>query len=147
MNMESKPSARRFSPSKTGHATPLGHLERAVMSVVWANPDPTTVGEVHAALPTEPKVAYTTVKTTLERLASKGILIQEKSGKAYLYRAALNEEELERRIVTETLDKLVQQFPAAVASFFVQPSPDITQEKLDLLRDAIVRKRGEDGDG
>ena len=117
------------------------------MSVVWSTPDPNTVGEVHAALPTEPKIAYTTVKTTLERLASKGILIQEKAGKAYLYQAALGEEELERRIVTETLDKLVEQFPQAVASFFVQPSPDIDQEKLELLRDAIARKRGEDADG
>ena len=117
------------------------------MLVVWSNPDPITVSDVHAALPSEPKVAYTTVKTTLERLASKGILIQERAGKAYHYRAALGEEELERRIVTETLDKLVEQFPHAVASFFVLPSPDIDQEKLDLLRDAINRHRGEKPDG
>jgi predicted transcriptional regulator len=116
------------------------------MVAVWSKPDPITVAEVHAALPPEPKIAYTTVKTTMERLASKGILNQEKAGKAYLYRASFTEGELERRIVTETLDKLIEQFPQAVASFFVQPSPDITEEKLDLLRDAIDRQGGEPHD-
>lgn len=116
------------------------------MSVVWSSPDPITVGDVHAALPPDPKVAYTTVKTTMERLATKAILVQERAGKAYLYRAALSEEELERRIVTETLDKLIEQFPQAVASFFVRPDPDLNDEKLDLLRDAIARRREENTD-
>ena len=145
MDMDSERSIRRFTPTKTGCATPLGQLESAVMAVVWIATDPITVGEVHAALPPQPKIAYTTVKTTLERLAAKGILAQMREGKAYLYRALLNEEELERRIVAETLDKLIEQFPEAVASFFVRPDPKITEEKLELLRDAVERKREKPG--
>ena len=130
---------RRFTPGKTGDASPLGHLETAVMEVVWSLTAPAPVGDVHDALAGEHQVAYNTIKTTMERLAEKGILSRVKEGKAYLYTAAVSREDLERRIVTATLDRLVQQFPRAVASFFVQPSADLTDEKLALLQDAIER--------
>jgi predicted transcriptional regulator len=130
---------RRFTPGKTGDASPLGHLETAVMEVVWSRATPTPVGEVHDALAGDGQVAYNTIKTTMERLAEKGILSREKEGKAYLYTAAVSREDLERRIVSATLDRLVKQFPQAVASFFVQPSAGVSDEKLALLQDAIER--------
>ena len=141
--LQSDRATRRFIPRKTGDASPLGHLESAVMEVVWATVQPTPVGEVHAALAGEPSVAYNTVKTTMERLAEKGILARVKNGRAYLYRAAVTREELERRIVANALDRLVEQFPQAVASFFVQPDAQVANEKLALLLEAIERRREE----
>jgi predicted transcriptional regulator len=133
---------RRFAPNRTGFASPLGQLERLVMVAVWQDDSrPLSVSDVHSVLPQDPPIAYTTVKTTMERLAEKGILVQEKAGKAYLYKAALTETDLERRIVAATLDNLVEQFPQAVASFFARPDPRMTDEKLDLLRDAVARRR------
>ena len=117
------------------------------MSVLWsAGSTALSVGEVHSALArTEEQraAAYTTVKTTMERLADKDILIQIRSGKAYQYRAALSEGELERRIVTAALDRLVAEFPQAVASFFVRPDPSVDEDRLALLRDAIERQRAD----
>jgi predicted transcriptional regulator len=81
----------------------------------------------------------------MERLAEKGILSRVKEGKAYLYSAVVSRKELERRIVAGALDRLVEQFPQAVASFFVQPDPQVTEEKLALLMEAIERRR-EPGD-
>jgi predicted transcriptional regulator len=135
------PARRRFTPRKTGEVSPLGQLETAVMEVLWRSPEPVSVGEVHAALPGEPSVAYNTVKTTMERLATKGILTRAKEGKAYVYRAALTREELERRIVTRALDRLIEQFPQAVASFFVDPNTRLSEEKLALLAEAVERSR------
>jgi predicted transcriptional regulator len=135
---------RRFAPRKTGDASPLGQLESAVMEGVWQRSHPVSVSEVHAALPMDPPVAYTTVKTTMERLAEKRILARTKQGKAYLYQAALSRPELERRIVTHALDRLVEQFPDAVASFFARPGPDLSEERLALLQDAIERRRKDD---
>jgi predicted transcriptional regulator len=130
---------RRFTPTKTGDAAPLGQLEQAVMSVMWASSTTAlSVSEVHSALSKTTEqhtVAYTTVKTTMERLADKGILVQIRSGKAYQYRAALTEEDLERRIVSSALDKLVADFPQAVASFFVRPDPSLSDDQLALLKE------------
>jgi predicted transcriptional regulator len=116
------------------------------MEVVWSRSEPVSVSDVHGALPAERRVAYTTVKTTLERLADKGILSRAREGKAYLYQAAVSREELERRIVADALDRLVEQFPQAVASFFVRPGSALPAEKLNLLMEAIERRR-EDPDG
>jgi predicted transcriptional regulator len=133
--------ARHFSPRKTGDASPLGQLESALMEVVWSRSEPVSVSEVHAALPAERPVAYTTVKTTLERLAGKGILLRAREGKAYLYQAAVSREELERRIVADALDRLVEQFPQAVASFFIRPDSPLSDRLLALLLEAVERHR------
>jgi predicted transcriptional regulator len=132
-------------PRKTGDASPLGELERAVMEVVWRHPEPVCVGTVHAALPAEAPVVYTTVKTTMERLADKGILHRARAGKAYLYRAVVTREELERRIVSRVLDRLVEAFPQAVASFFVRPDPQLSEAQLALLAEAVERRRQDGG--
>jgi predicted transcriptional regulator len=147
--MPSPNNERRFAPNRTGYLSPLGQLEQIVMAVLWRGDagEAMSVTDVHVALPQEPPVAYTTVKTTMERLADKGILEQEKSGKAYLYRTALTEEDLERRIVTATLDNLVERFPQAVASFFARPDPRLNETKLDLLREAIEQRRRREGGG
>ena len=139
-------SGRRFAPRKTGDATPLGQLESAVMEVIWSRPEPNTVGDVHSAFPQDQPVAYNTVKTTMERLAEKGILSRLKVGKAYVYEVAVSRDELERRIVAGALDRLVEQFPEAVASFFVRPDVNISEAKLSLLREAVERQR-RDSDG
>lgn len=111
------------------------------MDAVWNARAEVTVSDVHEALPRDRPVAYATVKTTMERLADKGILTRDKQCKAYLYAPAVTREELERRIVANALDKLVSQFPEAVASFFIRPDADVTEEKLALLMEAIDRKR------
>lgn len=134
-------SSRRFFPRKTGDASPLGQLESAVMDVVWASVGNVQVADVHTGMPSEMRGAYNTVKTTMERLVEKGILSRIKQGKAYHYQAAVTREELERRIVSSALDRLVDQFPHAVASFFSQPGHDLSEEKLALLLEAVERRR------
>ena len=140
MEIPSSP-ARRFSPRKTGDASPLGDLENAVMLVIWACPEEVSVSDVHDTFPQSSHIAYTTVKTTMERLVYKSILLCNRERKAYKYRAAVSQNELERRIVSETLDQLVEQFPYAVASFFVQPDSHVPEDRLALLKEAIQRRR------
>jgi predicted transcriptional regulator len=138
-------AARRFVPRKTGDASPLGQLESAVMETIWSLDRQVCVADVLEALPSEHAVAYNTVKTTMERLEEKNILGRVKQGKAYFYRADVSREELERRIVSHALDQLVEQFPQAVASFFVQPDAKLSEEKLALLQEAIERREAQDG--
>ena len=64
----------------------LGHLESAVLSVVAAAPEPQTVSQVQARLDGGP--AYTTVMSTLARLAEKGALRRTLDGRAYCYQLA-----------------------------------------------------------
>lgn len=113
------------------------------MRVVWAHAEPLTVADVHAALPEEARGAYTTTKTTMERLADKGILVQRRAVRPYHYEAAMSKEQLECRIVSTALDRLMERFPEAVASFFARPDSAPDEGRLALLREAIARRREE----
>ena len=78
----------------------MGELERAVLEVLWsAEPEEGwwTVRDVHAALAARPgrrDSAYTTVMTVLQRMAGKGLVEQQRDGRAYRYRAAGSREEM-----------------------------------------------------
>jgi predicted transcriptional regulator len=67
----------------------LGRLEARIMRAVWTGqvPEAFTVRDVRAHMP---ELAYTTVMTTLRRLADKGLLVADATiGKrAYDYRSA-----------------------------------------------------------
>jgi len=72
----------------------LGHLELAVMELLWARGE-SRVQEVVEAL--DRRLAYTTVMTTLDRLYKKGLLDRRKQDRAYVYSSPLTRVEWERR--------------------------------------------------
>lgn len=78
-----------MSPSTT--PKPLGELEAAIMTVLWAE-SPLVVRDVHARLRRRPALAYTTVMTVLDRLHAKGLVARVKEGKAFVYRPRISQE-------------------------------------------------------
>jgi predicted transcriptional regulator len=138
---QAKKLGHRFLPEKTGIGGPLGALEQGIMQALWVRTAPASVAEVHEALPL---TAYTTLKTTLERLTDKGILTRVRHGKAYLYQPVVTEEELERRIVALALERLVDRFPHAVAAFFAAPGDTLSEDTAARLQEAIARRREEE---
>ena len=91
------------------------------MGHIWLSGDAGCLGqEVQQALDRDRPVALTTVLTTLDRLFDKSILLREREGKAYRYRPALSEPQLQQRIVDGVLGGLIAQFPKAVAMYFAQ---------------------------
>ena len=115
----------------------LGPLEAEVMEAVWDSGD-TTVRDVHAKLSRRRGIAYTTVMTTMSRLAAKGLLIRDASGVAHRYRASVSREEYAKSTVHSVVDWLVNSFPEPAISYFV----DVVNEGddptvLDALRSKI----------
>ena len=80
------------SISKVGSMAQLGHLEAAVMDRLWSRDEPLSVREVLEDLRAERPLAYTTVMTVLDNLHRKGIVIRQKSGRAYVYRPSRSRE-------------------------------------------------------
>lgn len=48
--------------------------------------------------------AYTTIKTVMDRLTLKSILVRYKAGKKFFYRAAMNKEEMASEAIKKTAD-------------------------------------------
>src|SRR5680860_934845 len=69
----------------------LGPLEQDVMDVAWRLGD-ATVRDVHEELVRDRKIAYTTVMTTMARLAKKGLLRRDTTGLAHRYRPAVSQD-------------------------------------------------------
>ena len=119
----------------------LGPLETEVMEAVWDLGD-TTVRDIHEQLAARRDIAYTTVMTTMARLASKGLLTRDTSGLAHRYRAGISREEYARSTVTSVVDWLVDSFPEPAMSYFVEVVGDGgNPAAMDALRQQIDRLR------
>jgi predicted transcriptional regulator len=114
----------------------LGGLESKVMDVLWDAPSPLSVREVHEVLNDSHEsadLAYTTVMTVLDRLAKKRILLRDRDGKAWLYRAAASREQ---QLVGEMIEALRQprvdldSFAAALAAGLTPAERAVLSSKL-----------------
>ena len=84
----------------------LGEAELQVLRALWDG-GPATVREVLNHLHTQGRrVAYTTVLTFLTRLAQKGFVKSDKSGLAYVYRAAVTRNQVTRSRLQTMLNEL-----------------------------------------
>ena len=117
----------------------MGELERAVMSQLWDADAPLTVREVHAALTPARSLAYTTVMTLLDRLAKKGLVTQERQGRAFRYSPSRSREELAADMMLDVLGDTGSQSDrvAALQHFVGQISPD----EAAAMR-AVLEKQG-----
>lgn len=84
----------------------LGPAELEVLKVLW-DEGPAIVRRVMQALHARGRpVAYTTVQTMLTRLEQKGFVRSNKSGQAYVYRAAITHERISQSRLRKLLDQL-----------------------------------------
>lgn len=122
----------------------LGPLETEVMETVWELGE-TTVRDVHAALAARRDLAYTTIMTTMARLAAKGLLDRDTTGLAHRYRAVLSREDYATSTVTSVVDWLVDSFPEPAMAYFVDVLDDGGDSgALDALRSRIDRLRAQE---
>ncbi len=86
----------------------LGVAELEVLKALWDH-GPGTVRSVLSALHEKGRrVAYTTVQTMLTRLEQKGYVSSDKSGSAFVYRAAVTRAALSRSRLQQLLDQLYE---------------------------------------
>ena len=101
-----------FTPAAGGLVKVLGPLETKIMQIVWREKS-TTVKQVHRRLQDNPDrsdIAYTTVMTTMTRLAEKGILNRRRDGLAYVYTPAVTKDDFETMMVRRVLDGLMDDY-------------------------------------
>jgi predicted transcriptional regulator len=118
----------------------LGPLEAEIMDVVW-DTDEVTVRDVHKALGASRPLAYTTVMTTLGRLADKGLVKRIEDQPAHRYVPLVTREQYARSTVKSVVDWLVNHFPDPAVAYFIDRVEKEDVEVIDRLRDAIDQRR------
>jgi len=127
-----------------GRRPELGRLEAAVLAVVAASADPMTVSQVQSELPGDP--AYTTVMSTLARLAEKGALQRIRDGRAYRYELAAPAGSIDDALTARQMRRLLgdgSDRSAVLARFVAELDEDEERLLTDLLQQA---RRSEPGD-
>jgi predicted transcriptional regulator len=115
----------RLTPDSAGLEKLLGPLEVQVMQIIWQD-DRSTVKKVHRKLSQHRDIAYTTVMTTMSRLAEKGILRRHREGLAFVYAAAITEDAFIAQMVEQVMASLMRDYPSYVVRYletYGEPAP------------------------
>ena len=122
----------------------LGPLENEIMEVVWEKGD-VTVRNVHETLQQKRPIAYTTVMTTLGRLADKGFLRRIEDQPAHHYSAIVSRDDYASTTVKSVVDWLVDHFPDPAMAYFVDRVEEEDDAVIDRLREAIEQRKRRGG--
>lgn len=110
---------------------PAGELEAAVLAALWAAGAPLTPPQVQQRLGSV--LARTTVATILARLHDKGTVVRSRSGRAYAYSPAVEDEAaLTARRMHSELDRGDDR-SGVLARFVSHLTPDDEQVLRQLL--------------
>lgn len=121
----------------------LGELQLRILEILWDRTE-AGVGEVHAALKPDRDLAYTTVATMLRKMEARGLVTHREEGRAFLYRAAVQADDVNRSAGEHFVGRLFEGSLADAVSHLLT-TREVSRAELDqlekLIRDAKRRTR------
>lgn len=121
----------RLTPKRS-----VSDAEQEVLSVLWDR-GPATARDVLEALSSDRRNwAYTTAKTLLDRLESKGFVTRDRRGSAHVFAPSMGRDEFMRHHARTLRDEL---FDGQAAPFVhaLLDGLDLTQQEITEIRDAL----------
>jgi BlaI family transcriptional regulator, penicillinase repressor len=113
----------------------LTEAEWAIMKVVWAH-QPCAAGTVQEALAADKSWAYSTVKTTMDRMVQKGLLKIQKIRNLQLFSATVSETSARRGEFQKMLNRAFNGAVGPMMQFLVE-NEKLTQDDIEQLRTLI----------
>ena len=116
-----------------GKGAELTEGEWAIMRVVWEN-EPCAAGTVQEALAKSKDWAYSTVKTTMDRMVGKGLLEITKIRNLQLFSSRVSEEEAKRGEFRRMLKRAFDGALTPMMQFLIEEE-QLSKEELRQLRE------------
>ena len=113
-----------------------GELEQDVMTALWARTEPVTARTVLQDIG-DPELAYTTVKTVLDRLTRKQVVNRSGAGRTWYYTPAASRDEYVAELMLRALDRSRERDGA-----LVRFARAVTPAEAEVLRAALDPDRG-----
>ena len=144
--MDDEPDISVFRPDRPGIRKVMGDLEANIMEVIWAYPVGVgiTVRDVYEKLHKDRSIAYTTVMTTMNRLAKKRLLRAEKRDQTFVYHPNFTQDEFILRFVGRVLEDLLVSFAGPTFDRLDNLPDQQSAERARHLLDEIARRRAEE---
>ena len=142
--MTQEPFLRTFRPDRPGIRKILGDLEAEIMEYIWSRPPEqgVTVREVYETLSAQRHIAYTTVMSTMTRLAKKHVLRVTTEQTAYVYFSTMTQEALLSHVAGRMMEDVLLHFADALQGPYTEPD---TLERARSLLEEITERRKQQG--
>jgi BlaI family transcriptional regulator, penicillinase repressor len=118
----------------------LTDAEWAIMIVVWEH-EPCAAGTVQEALETSHKWAYSTVKTTMDRMVAKGLLATKAIRNLTLFSSQISRADAQRGELRRLLSRAFDGALTPLIHFLVEEEKLSPQEITELRR--LVNRRSQ----
>ena len=118
--------ARRPTPRPTD-------AELSILRVLWER-GPSTVRQVHDVLSVDRDFAYTTTLKLLQLMTEKGVAMREEDGRVHLYRAAVAQEETQRHLIRDLVDRAFGGSPSQLVMQALAAKPASAEELREIRR-------------
>ena len=128
-----------IKPGGKENSAELTEAEWAIMKVVWSN-EPCAAGNVQEALTKSKNWAYSTVKTTMDRMAEKGFLKITKIRNMQLFSATVSEIEAKRGELRKMLKRAFDGALTPMMQFLIEHE-SLSKKQAEQLR-KLVNKAG-----
>ena len=117
----------------------LGDLQLKIMKVLWLKTE-AAVGDVHGDLSKEGEWAYTTIATMLRKLEARGLVRHRLVERKFLYRAALREEDVTRKISTHFIERLFEGSLSDMVAHLLT-TRQVSRDELERLEALIAERK------
>jgi len=112
MKQASKTVKRAKKPVLSG----LNELEADIMDIVWDHTK-ITVRDVHEVMMEGGYIPYTTVMAAMNNMSLKGLLKQNRNGRAFVYAAAISREQMACSIIDAVINRVLEGDRAVIVSY------------------------------
>lgn len=117
----------------------LTEAEWEIIQVVWEH-EPCAAPTVQEKLAARKKWTYSTVKTLMDRMVTKGLLTTERIRNLMLYRSAIAREDAQKGELLKTVKRAFGGAFTPMMQFMVETDA-LSQKELDELESLIRKKR------
>jgi predicted transcriptional regulator len=119
---------------------PADELEYLVLTKLWQL-GTASVRDLHGQIDRPEGLVYTTVAKVIDRLRGKGLIQRERHGKAFVYRARVARESVERARAQDAISRLLGPTPRAAVAALVDAVDAVDPKLLDELERAVAAHR------
>ncbi|MHC4124582.1 MAG: BlaI/MecI/CopY family transcriptional regulator [Planctomycetota bacterium] len=123
--------------AKTKYALTEGEWE--IIKVIW-NKQPCTAPDVQKLLESRKNWSYSTVKTMMDRMVSKGLLKTERIRNPILYRSVITKQEAQRGEMMKTVKRAFDGAFTPIVQF-VLDSDELSLNELNELEELVKQKQ------
>ena len=119
----------------------LSDSEWIILKAVWDS-EPCTAPSIQEALEPQKGWAYTTVKTMMDRMVKKDLLIVEKIRNLHLYKSAITPAQARKKEILRTLKRAFDGAVTPMMQFLIE-NEQLSEEEYDQLGELLKQRKAQ----